>query len=223
MRKKERRGERDELTAPSLERAVRLAKSSLGGAAAAGGEFANVIEEDGALQGVELRGVGGDLGEEGIGHEDRGLVAMAGVGVAQQGGDVDLEGPGETIERGQGRHGLAVLDLGDVGAGDAHAGGELTLREIAHVAQIANGCGYLQAAFYCGGCGDECQRSGSRFGLFDLEAFVAAAAQRVGCAKLHQAAMVTTQDLTLFDGCHHGCHKLSVADGPRARTAAHVR
>ena len=63
----------------------------------------------------------------------------------------------------------------------------------------------------------------SRFGLFNLEALVAAAAQSVRCPKLHQAAMITTQDLTLFDGCHHSCHKLSVAGGPRARTAAHVR
>ena len=89
----------------------RLRERCLGGAATAGGELANVVEEDGALQIVQLRGVHGDLGEEGIGHEDRSLVAMARVGVAQQGGDVDLKGLGETIERGQGRHGLAVFDL----------------------------------------------------------------------------------------------------------------
>ena len=56
------------------------------------------------------------------------------------------------------------------------------------------------------------------FRLLDLEGFAAAAAQRVGGAELHQAAVVTAQDLTLFDGCHHGCHKLCVAEGPRART-----
>ena len=139
-------------------------RSDLGRTTAAGSEFANVVEEDRALQVVELRGVRGDLGEEGIGHEDRGLVAMARVGVAQQGGDVDLKGPGEAVERGEGRHGLAVLDLRDVGARDAHAGGELPLREIAHVAQIANGGGDLQAAFVSYGCGDECQWCGSGSG-----------------------------------------------------------
>ena len=102
-----------------------------------------MVEEDGTLKLVELRGVHGNLGEEGIGHEDRGLVAMAGVGVSQEGGDVDLKGTGEAVERREGRHGLAILDLRDVGAGNAHAGGELPLREIAHVAQIANGGGYL--------------------------------------------------------------------------------
>lgn len=125
-----------------------------GCATTAGGEFANVVEEDGALEFVELRGVHGDLGEEGVSHEDRRLVAMTRVGVSQEGGDVDLKGTGEAIERGQGRHGLAVLDFGDVSAGDAHASGELALREIAHMAQIANSCGYLQATFYRYGCGD---------------------------------------------------------------------
>jgi hypothetical protein len=91
------------------------------------------------------------------------------------------------------------------------------------VAQVSNGGGDLEAALLSYWGGDECQRCGSRFGLFDLKAFVAAAAQSVYCPKLHQAAMVTTQYLTLFDGCHHSCHKLCVAGGSRARTAAHVR
>ena len=69
-----------------------------GGTTTASSEFANVVEEDRALEVVELRGVHGDLGEEGIGHEDRGLVAMARVGVSQEGGDVDLEGLGEAVE-----------------------------------------------------------------------------------------------------------------------------
>ena len=89
--------------------------------------------------------------------------------------------------------------------------------------QIADCCGYLQAALYCYRCRDERQRNGSRFGLFNLKRFVAAATQSVRCAKLHQVTIVTTQNLTLFNGCHHSCHKLSVAGGPRAGTAAHVR
>jgi hypothetical protein len=120
-----------------------LRERCLSSATTAGSEFANVVEEDRALQVVELRGVHGDLGEEGIGHEDRGLVAMARVGVTQEGGDVDLKSTGEAVERGEGRHCLAVLDLRDVGSGYAHAGGELPLREVAHVAQVSNGGGYL--------------------------------------------------------------------------------
>jgi hypothetical protein len=120
-----------------------LRQGRLGCATTAGSELANVVEEDGALQVVELRGVHGDLGEEGIGHEDRSLVAMARVGVSQESGDVDLKGSGEAVERGEGRHGLAVLDLRDVGAGYSHAGCKLPLREVAHVAQVSNGAGYL--------------------------------------------------------------------------------
>jgi hypothetical protein len=145
-----------------------LQRRCLGGAAPACSELADVVEEDGALQFIELRGVHGDLGEEGIGHEDRGLVTMAGVGVAEQGGDVDLKGASEAIERGERRHSLAVLDLGDVGARDAHARGELTLREIAHVTQVADGAGYLEAACLRGWRGDQCQGGWSRLWLFDL-------------------------------------------------------
>ncbi len=141
IRRKKRIGEESVTLAATLSGGLGgCCKSKpLGGAATASGELTNVVEEDGALEVVELRGVHGDLGEEGIGHEDRGLVAMARIGVSQEGGDVDLKGPGEAIERRQGRDGLAIFDLGDIGAGNAHAGGELSLREIAHVAQVANG------------------------------------------------------------------------------------
>ena len=93
--------------------------------------------------------------------------------------------------------------------GTSHACGELALGEVAHVTQIANGSGDLQAALTAPGVGNKRQWGGGRLGLFDLEAFVAAAAEGVRCAELHQAAMVAAQDLPLFDGCHHGCHKLS--------------
>ena len=61
-----------------------MRSGGLGRTTTSRGEFANVVQEDGALQSVELRGVDGDLGEEGVGHENGRLVAMAGVGVAQQ-------------------------------------------------------------------------------------------------------------------------------------------
>ena len=54
-----------------------LRRSYLGSATTARRELANVIEEDRTLQIVQLRGVHGDLGEKGIGHQDRSLVAMA--------------------------------------------------------------------------------------------------------------------------------------------------
>ena len=62
----------------------------------------------------------------------------------QQGRNVHLKGAGKAIERGQRGHSLAVLDLGNIGAGNAHAAGELTLTEIADVTKIAHGSGDLK-------------------------------------------------------------------------------
>ncbi len=178
----------------------------------AGGQFANVIKEDRLLQRVELGDIGCDLGEEGIGREHRCLVAMAGVGVTQKGGYIHLERTCQAIERREGRHSLAVLDLRDVGTGHAHAPGKLTLREIAHLAKLANGVGDLQTAFFFLRGRD--YGKWRRLGLwkFNLQAFVAAAAQCVGCAELHEAAVVATEHLPLFYRRHHGCHKLCRAE-----------
>lgn len=139
------------------------------GAAAACCEFTNVIEEDGALQGIKLRGVGCDLSQERVCDEHGGLIGVAGGGVAQEGRDIDFKSPGETIQRAERGHGLPVLDLRDVGAGNVHAGGELALAEIAYVAQIADSGCDLNALVGGFECGDESEwrRGGHR--LFDLE------------------------------------------------------
>ena len=179
------------------------------GSTSSGGQFANMVEEDGALELVELRGVSGNLGEERVGGEDGGLVAVARGGVTEQRGDVHLERLGETVERGQRRHGLAVLDLGDVGAGDAHAGGELALGEIADVAKIAHGSGDLESTVFFRLCGDEGKRRWSWLRELYLERLVAAPAESAGCAELHQGAVVATEYLPLFDGRHHCCHSCS--------------
>ncbi len=81
-----------------------------------------------------MRGVLGDLGQEWIVEQNGGFVTMTGGRVAEQGGDIDLEGAGEAIEGGQGRHRLAVLDLGDISAWHSHAGSKLALGEVADVA-----------------------------------------------------------------------------------------
>lgn len=140
-------------------------------------ELADVVEEDGLLGGREMRGVLGDLSQEGIVEQDGGLVAVARGRVAQECGDVDLEGAGEAVERGQSGHGLAVLDFRDVGAGHAHAGGELALGEIADVAEIAHGGGNLGAGVMGLGCGFEDQSDGGlNFGGLGQQGLLAAAA-----------------------------------------------
>ena len=200
-----------------LQRVVRL-----GAAATAGGELANVVEEDGALEGVELRGEVRDLGDEGISHEDGGLIFMAGVRIAQEDGDVDLESVRETREGGQRGHGLAVLDLGDVGARHTHTSGELSLREITHVAQIPDGGGDLNVTFRDGHRGNEGERQWCGFGCFDLERSLAAGAGGGGTAELHKIAVVAAQDLTLFNRSHHGCHSFVVRGRLPERAPQHT-
>src|SRR6185312_16176079 len=96
-------------------------------------------------------------------------------------------------------HGLAVLDLGDVGARDVHARGELPLREIADAAEIADGRGDLNAfgvrSFGLGGDGD-----GLNFGKIREQRLFALAADVVGGAELHEAAVRATKDLA-FSNC----------------------
>ena len=181
-------------------------------------QLANVVEEDRLLRRVEVRGVLRDLGEEGIGEEDGGLVLVARGRVAEQGGDVDLEGARETIERRQRGHGLAVLDLGDVGARHVHARGELTLREIANAAEIAHGGGDLDAFGLSGfGLGDE--RDGLDGGQLGQQGALALAADVVGCAELYELAVLAAKYLTFDTCCSLG---LGRGNGDRRHYSSHV-
>jgi len=146
-------------------------------AVAALGELADMVKEDRLLGRGEMRGVLGYLGQEGIVEQNRSLVAVASGRVAEQGGDVHLQGASEAIERGQGRHGLAILDFGDIGAGHSHTRGELALREVADVAKIAHGGSYLRAGFVSFGWGIQNQRNdGLDFGRLGQQRLLAATA-----------------------------------------------
>ena len=147
--------------------------------------------------------------------------------VAEQGGDIDLEGAGEAIERGQGRHGLAVLDLGDVGARDVHARGELPLREVADVAEIAHGGGDLNA-FGARSLRLICDGDGLNFGELRKQRLPALAADVVGGAELYELAVLATKDLA-FTSCddlwlgrgdgdwsHSSCHSCVLRAAARA-------
>jgi len=136
-----------------------------------------MVEEDRLLGRGEMRGVLGNLGQEGIVEENGRLVAVTGGRVAEQGGDVHLQGAGEAIERGQGGHRLAVFDLGDVGAGHAHTSGELALGEVADVAKIAHGGSYLGAGLGSFGSGLKDQSdAGLDFGRLGQQRLLAATA-----------------------------------------------
>jgi len=77
------------------------------------------------------------------------------------------------------------------------------------VAQIAHRGGNLYTAFFLWlGGGDKSERRWFGNRQLHLKTLVATPAERVGCAELHQATVVATEYLPLFDGRHHGCHQL---------------
>ena len=172
--------------------------ANLGGAAdPALGQFADVVEEDRLLRRVQVSRILGDLGQEGVRHQNGGFVLVAGGRIAQQGGDIDLQGTGEAIQRGEGWHSLAILDLRDIGTRNAHACGELALRQVAHVAQIADRRGHLQATLGArSGFRDE-RNGGFDRGLFGQQRLLAASAAIGRCAELHQLAGIATKYFAL--------------------------
>ena len=129
----------------------------------------------------------------------------------------------EPVKGGQGWHRLTILDLRDVRSGHTHARGKLALREIAHVAQVTHGSCHLQA--FDGWLAErELSMRGERGRLrnLDLEGYVAATAECICRAELHQVAFITTQNFTLFDGRHHGCHKLCTAGRTQSKDRHHT-
>lgn len=154
-----------------------------------------------------MLGVFGNLGEEGVGGQHGRLVLVAAWSVAQQRRNIDLESAREAVERGQGRHGLGVFDLRDVGAGHAHAACELALRKIADVAKIAHGGRDLDFAVAgtCDRIGDE-RDDGLGFGLLGQQTLLATTAGFCGGAELHQFAVVAFEDFTVLR-CHSAQHQ----------------
>ena len=78
------------------------------------------------------------------------------------------------------------------------------------MAKVADSSCDLGPLLGLGGIRDECEGSGRGLGLLDFERLFAAAASGGEGAKLHQFAVVTTQDfalsLSLAEGRHHSCH-----------------
>src|ERR1700720_4497021 len=95
-----------------------------------------MVQEQRPLQRFELGKVLRELCEERVGEYLGHLFVTLAVAIAHQLADVDLKGCSQTLERSEGRNGLAVFDLGDVGAGNLHAAGELPLAEVTSLANV---------------------------------------------------------------------------------------
>jgi len=117
----------------------------LGEPAPSAGHFAHLVDDLGALDGVELRGKGHEFCEERICQDELGFALVAAAGISEQQADADFESLGKTVERGECGDGLAVFNFRDVGAWDLHATGELTLAESAAGANLLYGRSNIDA------------------------------------------------------------------------------
>ena len=97
-----------------------------------------------AVQRVEVRQQRRNLGQERIGQNRGHFFFAAAARVADELAHVHLERIGQPFQRTQRGNGLAVLDLGDVGAGHLHAAGQLALAQMARAANLAHLSGHLQ-------------------------------------------------------------------------------
>src|SRR5450631_40965 len=147
-------------------------------AVAAGSHIAHLVQEYGALHGIQLGSIGSQLREERIGEDGLGFFLAPAAAIAQQVTDIDFECVGEPLKRGEGGASLGILNLGDVGAGDLHSSRELTLAEVAAAANVANSAGNLghSVIFWNLVAGDnQLRRLNGHF--FHLKWFVAPAAE----------------------------------------------
>ena len=142
--------------------------------------------------------------------------------IAYQLADVHFERGGKPFERPQRRDRLAVFNLGNVGAGNLHAAGQLTLAQVAGLANLLHLRRHAKTGV---GIADGSLADRNHFdvdrGIFHIERPVAPPAHGVAGPELHQKAVFAAQYLALFrcdetqSGFRHGhlyqcrCHNLS--------------
>jgi len=198
------RGGRQAVKPPSGE------SCSLGGAAASYGGIAYCALEKRAVHRFQGRQKSGNLGQEWIGKDGCDFLIPKAARIPHQLADIHFEGGGQTGQRTERGNRLAVLDFGDVGAGHLHAAGELALREVARLADIAHLSSDLQPGFRRGhdrGVGYQLQNG--MWGLLHIKRLAALSAKGVGCSVLHEAAEIAAHNLTClhvhWGGCHRPC------------------
>src|ERR1700689_1984209 len=180
----------------------RLAKRSLGTSTASHCQVAHLVQEHRALQGIHPCDVRSQLRQKRVAENRRGLFMAAATRIPKQVTDVDFQCSGQTRQRRQRRHRLAVLDFRDVGARHLHAASQLALAQIAALTQITHRARDLQAVVFRHSLFRFARElRDETFWFLDLEGLVAASAKRVCGAELHQSAAFTPKNLTRLNGC----------------------
>lgn len=117
---------------------VRPVRNLLRAATRHDGHVADLVQDAGPLHGIEFREIRDHLRDELVGLQLADLVFECAAASVEEVGNTDVQGLGETRERRERGTGFLVLDLGDVGAGHAHALRELPLAQSGTETQRTN-------------------------------------------------------------------------------------
>lgn len=94
------------------------------------------------MQGLKLRQILRQFRQERIGEDFRHLFVSGAAAVANQLADIDFECACQSLQRTEGRDRFAVLNFGDVGAGNLHAAGQLALTQVTSLPDVLDLRGY---------------------------------------------------------------------------------
>jgi hypothetical protein len=141
-----------------------------------------------------------DFGEEWIGQNGCDFFVASAPGVPDQLAKVNLKGRGQALKGAKGRNCLPVFNLGDVGPGHLHAPRQLTLAQVARLADFSHLPGHLEPGF-CrswsrGQAGH--QLWGEEHRLLDIQGSVAFSAKGVDGPELNQQTIVAPHNFTCF-------------------------
>src|ERR1035438_8431130 len=203
------------------DRAVR--KGPLSGAPASCSRIPHSAREEHPLHRVQMWQQSGNLGQERVGKQGSDLLVAAAAGIPHQVAHVHLEGCSQPLKRTERGYGLAVFDLGDIGAGHLHAPGQLALAHVARLANIAHLPSNLQPGLGGSRSGwADHQLRRQRHRLFHIEGPVALSAKGVAGPELHQAAVIAAQYFARFY-THEGDSHWLCAECQSGNSGVHFR
>ena len=151
------------------------------------------------MQGLKLRQILRQFRQERIGEDFRHLFVSGAAAVANQLADIDFECACQSLQRTEGRDRFAVLNFGDVGAGNLHAAGQLALTQVTSLPDVLDLRGYpeTRVEIACGTLAyrDDFDRGWS---FFHVQWLVSSPAHGVAGPELNESAMFAAQYLALL-------------------------
>ena len=174
----------------------------------------NRLKNQSPVESIDAWEQGGNLSKEWIGQDRSSFFLPTACFVRDEAAHFDPQGVGQALERTNRRPCPAVLDLGDVGAGNLHAARELALAQVPSAPNPKQLIGHPTRMALC-------QILGENW-LVSPKGLVASSAERICCSKLHQiaAGVAATHCFPRFHSrkrCGHDVVRSARADSPRCR------